>query len=115
MAIAASGFRLPASERWPAATAGGEGRKVVLGVRPENVREAEREGGGATARLAGKVEFVEPLGHEVITHVRIGDDLLVAKLDPHRAPEMGDTIELLVELAGVHLFDAASEQRLGVA
>jgi multiple sugar transport system ATP-binding protein len=118
--VAASGFRLPVPERWRAAIArgaGGEGRKVVLGVRPENLREADRPRSdtGATARLAGTVEFAELLGYEVITHVRIGDDLLVAKLDPHRAPEMGDTIELLVELDGIHLFDAASEQRLDAA
>jgi multiple sugar transport system ATP-binding protein len=113
LAVAASGFRLPLPERWRAVLAAG--RKVVLGVRPENLREAARQGsdsGGPTARLAGTVEFAELLGYEVITHVRVGEDLLVAKLDPHRAPAMGDPIELLVELDGIHLFDAGDEQRL---
>jgi multiple sugar transport system ATP-binding protein len=58
------------------------------------------------------VDFVEPLGHEVIVHGRIGDDILVAKLDPHRAPEMGSDIALEIELNALHLFDAATEQRL---
>ncbi|MGH9361792.1 MAG: TOBE domain-containing protein, partial [Thermoanaerobaculia bacterium] len=62
--------------------------------------------------LTAKVEFVEPLGHEVIVHGRVGDDLLVAKVDPHRAPEMGAMMPLVLELDALHLFDAASEQRL---
>ena len=86
---------------------------MVLGIRPENVREAGRAGaGGAGLPLTASVEFVEPLGHEVIVHGRVGDDLLVAKVDPHRAPEMGAEMPLLVDLDAVHLFDAASEQRL---
>jgi multiple sugar transport system ATP-binding protein len=115
--VAASGFSLPTPERLRTATAGRDGKKVVLGVRPENLREggsASREGHGTAgmARIAGIVEFVEPLGHEVIVHTKVGEDLLVAKLEPHRAPEMGDPIELEVELDAIHLFDAETELRL---
>ena len=55
---------------------------------------------------------MEPLGHEVVVYVRAGDDLLVATLDPHRAPKMGDKIELSIELDGLHLFDAETEKRI---
>jgi multiple sugar transport system ATP-binding protein len=58
------------------------------------------------------VEFVEPLGHEVIVHGRVGDDLLVAKVDPHRTPETGADVQLVIEVDAIHLFDAGSEQRL---
>ena len=106
--ISASGFRLPLPPAWRAAARSGQ--KVIVGIRPENVREAAR--GGETTRVDAKVDFVEPLGHEVIVHGRIGDDTLVAKLDPHRAPEMGSEIALEIELNALHLFDAATEQRL---
>ena len=105
--IVASGFELPLPGELAAA---GDGRKVVVGIRPENVREASR--GGETVRVDARVDFVEPLGHEVIVHGRVGDDILVAKLDPHRAPEMGSDIGLEIELGALHLFDAATEQRL---
>ncbi|HZF09236.1 MAG TPA: sn-glycerol-3-phosphate ABC transporter ATP-binding protein UgpC [Thermoanaerobaculia bacterium] len=113
--VAASGFALPVPAPLRAATAKLEGKKVVLGIRPENLRGVgggERTEDGPTTKLAGTVEFVEPLGHEVIVHVKVGEDLLVAKLEPHRAPEMGDSIELAVELGALHLFDAQSEERL---
>ena len=106
--IVASGFTLPVPEAWRAAAR--DGLKVIVGIRPENIREASR--GGDTARVDARVDFVEPLGHEVIVHGRVGDDILVAKLDPHRAPEMGSEIGLEIELGALHLFDAATEQRL---
>jgi multiple sugar transport system ATP-binding protein len=111
-AVAASGFRMPVPEAFRAAAAGREGLAVVLGIRPENLREAAREGSGEAVPVAARAEFVEPLGHEVIVHGRIGDDLLIAKLDPHRAPRTGDTVPLVIESGAAHLFDAATGKRL---
>ncbi|HVT58011.1 MAG TPA: sn-glycerol-3-phosphate ABC transporter ATP-binding protein UgpC [Thermoanaerobaculia bacterium] len=119
--VVTSGFKLPLPPALGAATRGQDGRKVVLGIRPENVREPERGGGGAQAQLApltrimARVEFVEPHGHEVIVHGRVGGDLLVAKVDPHRAPEMGAELALTLPIDAVHLFDGATEQRIAAA
>jgi multiple sugar transport system ATP-binding protein len=110
--VVASGFRLPVPPNWKQVTARHDGKKIVLGVRPENIREAAREGGGNTVPVMARVEFVEPLGHEVIVHGRVGDDLLVAKVDPHRSPEMGADVQLVIEADAIHLFDAGTEQRL---
>lgn len=110
--VMASGFQVPVPQAFRAAASGRDGAKMVLGIRPENIREASREGGGVTVPVNAKVEFVEPLGHEVIVHGRVGDDLIVAKVDPHRAPKMGSTVDLVVEVEAVHLFDAATEKRL---
>ncbi|HEX3125978.1 MAG TPA: sn-glycerol-3-phosphate ABC transporter ATP-binding protein UgpC [Thermoanaerobaculia bacterium] len=110
--LTASGFKLPVPEPLRPATNGKDGLKVVMGIRPENVREAARGEMGSTARVHGRVDFVEPLGHEVIVHAKVGDELLVAKADPHRVPEMGSEMDLEIELNALHLFDAASEQRL---
>jgi len=109
--IVASGFKLPVPGAWRQGTSGRDGLKVVMGFRPENVREAAR-GEGEMARVHVHVDFVEPLGHEVIVHGKIGDDLLVAKVDPHRAPEMGSEMDFELELDALHLFDVATEQRL---
>jgi multiple sugar transport system ATP-binding protein len=53
----AAGFEMPV----PSAARGsaGEGRKVVLGIRPENVVPPGREARGATHRLALTVEIIE--------------------------------------------------------
>jgi multiple sugar transport system ATP-binding protein len=110
--VAASGFRMPVPPAFRAAAAGRDGQKLVLGIRPENIREAARAEGGGAVTVTARVEFVEPLGHEVIVHGRVGDELLVAKVDPHRSPQIGGTMSLVIETEAAHLFDAASEKRL---
>ncbi|HSS79248.1 MAG TPA: sn-glycerol-3-phosphate ABC transporter ATP-binding protein UgpC [Thermoanaerobaculia bacterium] len=112
-AVAASGFTIPVPEAFREIASSRQGQKVVLGVRPENIREAPRAPADQVVSITVKVEFVEPLGHEVIVHGRVGDDLLVAKVEPHRAPVMGDEVRLVIEVNACHLFDATSEKRLG--
>ncbi|HSP17976.1 MAG TPA: ATP-binding cassette domain-containing protein, partial [Myxococcaceae bacterium] len=106
-----SGFELPV----PRAARGdaGEGTKVVLGIRPENLVPPGRQPRGQSHRLALTVEIVEVLGDEVVVHGRAGDETLVFKQDPHLPAVVGSTIEVQLELDALHLFDAGSELRLG--
>jgi multiple sugar transport system ATP-binding protein len=110
-AAVASGFTLtlPAAVR---AAFGKEGKEVVLGIRPENVVDAREGGRGLTASLPVEVEFVEPLGDEVIVHGRLGEEVLLCKLGPHRVPEAGSRLDVAIELESVHVFDAETELRL---
>jgi len=111
-ALAASKFTIPVPASLRGVTGKHAGSKVVVGIRPENVLEAGSETRGETAQLPAEVEIVEPLGNEVIVHARVGEALFVAKLDPHRAPKLGDKVKLVIELDALHLFDAETEQRL---
>ena len=111
--IIASKFTLPVPQSLRAVAAANRGKKVVFGIRPENLVELDKPARGETAKVGVDVEILEPLGHEVIVHGRIGDDILVSKLDPHKTPRMGDRVEIVVELDALHLFDAETERRLG--
>jgi len=110
--LATSTFNLPVPATLRAVTNMHLGRRVVVGVRPENILDANREGRGETAAIEAEVEIAEPLGSEVIVHCRVGDDLLVAKLDPHHHPAPGERVNLVIELESLHLFDAETEKRL---
>jgi len=112
--LAAEKFSLPVPNSMRAALAEKDGLKVVVGIRPENLLDPGKPARGETARLSVEVDIVEPLGHEVVVHTRIGDDIFVAKLDPHRIPAIGSTIEIVVELDAMLIFDAATEGRLTV-
>jgi ABC-type sugar transport system ATPase subunit len=77
------------------------------GIRPEALRLAsEHEGVGAT------VEQAEYLGHETLTHVRIGDDAaagtvrLIARLPGMHELSAGSTVRLQLDADRLHLFDA---------
>jgi len=108
--LAAASFSLSVPASLRAAAAGKEGKKVVVGIRPENLVSPAENPRGPTLRVC--VEVVEPLGDEVIVHGRVGEELLVAKLGPDRVPEAGETLDLAVELERLHLFDAETERRL---
>jgi multiple sugar transport system ATP-binding protein len=119
-ALAAAGFRLPLPST--AGKNGGmpSGTAVIVGIRPESLRRADPapDGAGAEGKprsgsLSATAEVVEPLGDEVIVHARANEALLVCKLDPRDAPRAGDPITLEVDADRIHLFDAATEERLG--
>ena len=110
--LEASSFRLPLPQALRAAAAGKGGRKVVLGVRPEHVLDAEAAARGETAPLELTVDIVETLGDELVVHGRSAEDALVFKRDAHRAPEVGSRVRVKLELSQLHLFDAETELRL---
>ena len=87
-----------------------DGAAVVVGVRPEHLRLATDGARGEAPRVAAEVEFLEPLGDEVVVHSRAGRDLLVFKADPERAPALGAQVEL--DVVQLRLFDKKTEKRL---
>jgi multiple sugar transport system ATP-binding protein len=91
---------------------GQDGREVMVGIRPEHLRNHPRAEGAPTAALRVRVELVETLGHEVLVYGRHGEDLLAAKIDPHEKPEIDRDIDLFIDLETLHLFDAVTELRL---
>jgi multiple sugar transport system ATP-binding protein len=111
--LKAATFSLPVAQSFRGLTAGKDGKALIVGIRPENVVDPSKPTRGETARVTATVEIAEPLGHEVLVYARLGgDDLVVAKVDPHNAPKVDSKVELVVELEALHLFDAATERRL---
>jgi multiple sugar transport system ATP-binding protein len=110
--VEGEGFRLDLSDANRELSSGMAGREVQVGVRPEYLRDTARDGSGPTAPLSLKIELVETLGHEVLVHGHVGEDMVVAKVQPHLRPEIDTEIELVLELDKLQLFDAESEERL---
>ena len=81
---------------------------VTLGIRPEDVSIAATED---TADVTGEVYSSELLGDTTLLHVRVGEQLVAAKVGPEQGREMNDTIGLTFNHAALHLFDTASGKR----
>jgi multiple sugar transport system ATP-binding protein len=97
----ADGTHLPVAQ----APAGSDGRAVVYGVRPEHFTLAD-DGSEAT------VQVVEPTGSEIQVVARLGGEEVVAVFRERHQFKPGDKIRLKPDPRLVHLFDAASGQRL---
>ncbi|TMH61066.1 MAG: sn-glycerol-3-phosphate ABC transporter ATP-binding protein UgpC [Betaproteobacteria bacterium] len=85
-----------------------EGKRVLLGLRPEALRPA---GGGDAAGYAfdATVEVVEPLGSEILLDVRVGESPMVARVDPSLRVAAHDRVRLAFDPARAHFFDATTE------
>ncbi|MEO7069557.1 MAG: sn-glycerol-3-phosphate ABC transporter ATP-binding protein UgpC [Nostocoides sp.] len=100
--------------------AGSSGKKVILGVRPEDL-DVVSEGQG----IPVEIDVVEELGADAYiygtakasTHTEADEDAtekpFIARVDGRQPPEKGSTIYLAPKAGHLHLFDAESGLRLG--
>jgi multiple sugar transport system ATP-binding protein len=84
------------------------GRKLTVGLRPEDLHLAEAGPGTLSAR----VEAVEPVGNEAFLDLGCDGCELIVRLPPYDLPKIGDTVHLGHVPARMHYFDPASERRL---
>ncbi len=105
-------FTLPVPPAWRPMTSGRDGLVVTAGIRPENIDWGDDDAGASAPRVTVDVEMVELLGHQAILHGRLGDDRLVATLEPRRLPKFGDRTTLAIDTTALHIFDGKTERRL---
>ena len=87
------------------------GADVIVGVRPEDLYEFVPPGDRAQfARLAARVDAVEPLGAETLLMVALEGSgaELIARIGRDTALRRGDSLDLTLDTATIHLFDPAT-------
>ena len=113
--LTGAGFSAPVPAQFAAAIASHAGRPVLVGVRPEHVALAGHASFRQPVLVKGPVEIAETIGSEVIVHVSLGTQRLVARLATRRVPRFGEILELAADGDALHLFDARTTQRLATA
>ena len=87
------------------------GKKMVLGIRPEDVEaDASYIEAHAGARVPAKVEVVEPLGAEIFLYLSTGGNNITARVEPHLRFKAGEEITLALNTDKIHLFDLETEK-----
>ena len=87
------------------------GRRVFLGVRPDDLRVATGTPAGALA-LEARIEVIEPLGPDTLVYAESGGRELVAKADSRVPLHRGDVVRLVADPDELHVFDAETEAAL---
>jgi len=94
-----------------------DGRKVTVGIRPENFALA---GDSTTDTLTGMVEVVEHLGNEQLVYLRIPGAVVpataetqgsTARLPASAKIALGQPLTLAVDTSKIHVFDPATTNR----
>jgi len=86
-------------------------QKVTLGIRPEDLREANPGNSGKVC-FETVVEVVEPLGSEILLDVRVGQQLLVARVDSSCRARHHEKIRLAFVPERIHFFDPRTEEAI---
>ncbi|MEX0853386.1 MAG: ABC transporter ATP-binding protein [Bauldia sp.] len=86
------------------------GRKVVLGVRPEQIH-IETELPGATS-LPLQLTLIEPMGADSLLWGSIGDETVSIRVGPDDDHKMGDKVEVYFQPSLASVFDAETGDRL---
>jgi multiple sugar transport system ATP-binding protein len=87
----------------------GNGSKIWLGIRPEDVHLSG--GPSSEACFPAKVSVVEPLGSETIIDVIVGEDIIKAIVPPMQHLDEGQPVWVTFDRTRVHLFDPKTDAR----
>ena len=90
------------------------GAQVTVGIRPEDIEDAEFVAAAGPAELLEvTVDLAEPLGAETIAHFDVGSEVpFTARLSPRTAVRAGRRVKLAVDVERLHLFDPVSGDSL---
>lgn len=107
-----AGFKitLPEGQKKLLETKGYNGKKVIFGIRPEDISNnplVRDTYPGAT--IKAEVTVSELLGAETMLYVKSGDVELVSRTDARDTYEPGEQVELTLNVAKGHFFDPETE------
>ena len=87
------------------------GKKVIFGVRPEDVHDSTYAPPGIVgAPLVARVDVTEMMGNEVLLYLLSGNRSFIARVDPRTSARVGNEIQALFNMDNMHVFDQETEQ-----
>ncbi|MBI4495795.1 MAG: sn-glycerol-3-phosphate ABC transporter ATP-binding protein UgpC [Deltaproteobacteria bacterium] len=102
--------RLKVPEEKAARLKGYPARRVVFGIRPEDLPETAHGLPGET--IEALVEVIEPLGSEVYLDLKAGEETLIARADSKTSAKPQARIFLRPVMENMHLFDIRDEKAI---
>jgi multiple sugar transport system ATP-binding protein len=82
-------------------------RAIELGIRPEHILDRRTDTHADTV-VRGTVGLIELMGHEIIVHVDVAGQPVIARLDAHAPVAPGVEHEFLFDMRYSHVFDPDS-------
>jgi multiple sugar transport system ATP-binding protein len=89
-------------------TAGAANGDVTVGIRPEDLMWRPAAGPDCTLTLHAEVDVVEPMGHEAYVTALCAGETVTSRFPPRSGVRTQERVELALNPARLHLFDAQS-------
>jgi multiple sugar transport system ATP-binding protein len=108
--IDAGSFKLPIPADRREKLASVVGRNVILGIRPEDIHDRDYVPGTLNgAPITAQVDVIEPMGSEIYLFLLSGKSSFVARVDPRSQGRPGKTMDVVINLDHIHVFDKETE------
>jgi multiple sugar transport system ATP-binding protein len=89
------------------------GKKVVFGIRPEDVHDADYQPPGIVpAVVEANVDVVEQMGNEMVVYLEDKGTSFISRMDPRTRARVGHRMGIVFNLENMHLFDTDSKLSL---
>ena len=106
-------FRLLVPDDRKDAIADYVGKELIAGIRPEHVHAPQYAPPSIIpAPMSLTVEVVELLGHEIHVMGSTGKNSLVATVDPRFNANVGNEVDMVIDMSHMHLFDKDTEMSI---
>ena len=103
-------IKLPAAKAQKLIDGGYAGKTVVMGIRPEDLKDEEVLVNMADeAILEAKIEVYELLGAEVFLYFDVEGFNMTARVDPRTTARTGDNVRFALDPEKIHVFDKETE------
>jgi multiple sugar transport system ATP-binding protein len=104
-------IKLPEAKAKKVIEGGYENKTVILGIRPEDVKDEEMFISSSPASvIEATVKVYELLGAEVNLYFGVDQFDITARVNPRTTARPGDTIKVAFDLVKIHIFDKDTEQ-----
>jgi len=104
-------IRLPEAKARAVAEGGYEGKTVIMGIRPEDLKDDEATiSAFPEAVINCDVEVTELLGAEIYLYLLCGKQPMTARVNPRSTAKSGDQIKIGIDVQRIHVFDKDTEQ-----
>jgi multiple sugar transport system ATP-binding protein len=87
-------------------------KEIVMGIRPENLADAQLNPGDETNTIIATVDVTEPMGSEINIWFSCGDHQFIASVSPASKAKDGEQHPVKFNMSKIHIFDKDTEQAL---
>jgi multiple sugar transport system ATP-binding protein len=112
MVVNAGSFRVPVPANHAASLTPHLGKDCFFGIRPEDIYEPKYAPPEVeqNAKFRARVDVTEPLGAEIYLYLLAGEKPLIARVDPRTRADVGDEIEMVMDMSKMHIFDRQTQE-----
>jgi multiple sugar transport system ATP-binding protein len=113
MVIDTNLFKLPIPAQFADMYRDHMGKKVVFGIRPEDIHDVDYVPPGIVpGTVDANVDVVEQMGNEMVVYLEDQGTSFISRMDPRTHARVGHRMGVVFNMENVHLFDVDTKQAL---